>query len=399
MRIGQYQISGVSTRFWIILGAAVVVVIGFFFLRPSNDVDPLATPAFAASELQASDEALQTGWLDAEETFTADTSTAISEQYTATLGAAYRLRVYLPNDEEGRETRPDLYFNSKAGYNFVPASVLSTKKTYNEATLSEDAVNQLASDTPVQLAFQANKQPPTAKAYEITGMLWWNSQNIGDNGASLEETGYGSAPTIIVDRYRELSSNELRAPSTQFYNLGLIYREKNLEMRIPRIEWSSGREVRACMLIKNLSARPVSLTPLATQMTADVGLGETEGSFVENSPLGQGTMLAPGQTIPSYMAFNDSVADSTKPLTLRLKSALVANTKNVKAATNSQSIFVDPQTITEVSSADQGKLQENACAANTAPQTAPTQTQKVETKVPTSAPTEDSSSQSLLGRR
>jgi hypothetical protein len=362
MRIGQYQISGISTRFWVILGVIIVLIAAIVILRPSgeSDAEREALPAFPTAELKTT----RLGWLDnTENLHTAASGEEIAGAYYTTdagRGQVYRLRVYLPPAQAGEESRGDLYLTSPTtGYTFVGGTVLEPTQTYTADTLATEAEEQFTSARPVQLGFPSDRLPTLGEAYEITGMLWWNSFEVSRVPAE-SQTDVLSAPTFIVDRYQKLSPDELRAPSTHVTDTSFVFHEGPLEIRIPRLEWSSGNELRACVILRNLSTTPLSSWPeMLSSMSADIGAGSVTGQLTEFSPLGNGAPLESQQTVPSYMVFDGSVADPQQDLTLRMRT--LPSNQRAASALNSLQLQVLPDNIQGV---DQGQQQVNQCAAN-----------------------------------
>ncbi len=330
MRIGRYRIHGISRRFWVILTLFVAAVIALIMALPGGPKSqPLYDPALPPSELPSLKDGFSANYISAFGLERPTSAHAIDSSYTSLLGLPLRLRVYVPDQQTGQQNRPDLYFNAPAdGWTFEPAVVLNpTQPTASvdlQQTVSDALSGQDQSDTPIQVAFRTHEIPPAGAAYEITGILWWRSDRVNPNSQAQQQGQAGPqaqetpAPTILVDSYVSLDQNELQAPTTQIANLNLTYGDGPLQMTIKWLEWSSGKQLRACVQVHNSSSTPnTDWAQTVQSMTADIGHGEVTGQPDQNSALSNQSQLDGGATIPGEVLFDQSVANPQQQLTLR----------------------------------------------------------------------------------
>jgi hypothetical protein len=322
MRVGSVRITGVSKRFYGVLGGVVALIILLIILGGSKSKapNPYLTPAFAPSELSSS--ALQSsGWsgslISANGLFQPTASTELTgEGYAAHLGLPMRFKVYLFDSSTVQQSRPDLIFQ-KNGYVFEPAEFLPPDEPVS--------INSLTSSTntlppqPIELGFREDDAPPPNTAYEVTGLLWYRTDLFNPAGqAALDGQTELASPIILVDTAQALSDAELRAPATQREDLDLDYQEGPLALNVNDVEWSSGNEMRVCVSLTNTSGQSVALWPGVSSMTADIGSGSVPGTPDPASALSSASQLQPYQSIPGYIVFPSSVADPTQQLVLRM---------------------------------------------------------------------------------
>lgn len=305
MRIGSRQIEGVEPRFFIFLGIVIALLgagLYFWATRPEPPA-PDMVPAFPPEELPA----LENNWLDEQiEAYgilpAADVYTFIDD-YALNVGQPFRLKVMLPSVEEAGE-RADLSLRD-SGWVFRPAIFLDPKRSYTAEGLQE-VLGELIEGEPLMLGFPENAQPSAeGGAYEVAAMLYWWSDTLNPNGIPADGEAYPPAPVLLVGDFQALSTPELSAPTTHRALTDVTMRSGPLEVSIPRVEWASGHEVRACVIITNKSARTQPQWPGVTGSTAQIGEG---GALSEPSAPVEGYSInapeiAPGQSVAGYLSF------------------------------------------------------------------------------------------------
>lgn len=305
MRIGSRQIEGVEPRFFVFVGIVVALVAAglyFWATRPEPPA-PDMVPAFPPEELPK----LQEGWLDDQiEAYGIVQAVSVPEfidDYSVNVGQPFRLKVMLPPAEEAAD-RPDLSMR-ESGWVFRPAIFLDPKRSYTEDSLQE-AVGELTEGEPLMLGFPENAQPSAeGGAYEVAALLYWWSDLLNPNDAGAEGEQYLPAPVLLVGEFQPLSTSELAAPTTHRALTDITLRSGPLEVSIPRVEWASGHEVRACVIVTNKSDRTQTQWPGITGSTAQIGEG---GALSEPSLPVEGYSLeapeiAARQSVAGYLSF------------------------------------------------------------------------------------------------
>ena len=306
MRLGDYEIKGVSRRFWYIIGGFVVLLIAIFSLLPSSTPppNPLVIPAFSTDKLDT----LPANWIEPYISNYGlrqpEKAASFTSSYSVNLGLPFRFRAYIPS-QAALANSPKLEV-TKYGYQFLPAIFLDPT-----ASLSPDDFTSLddqlsSGGRPIVLGFPENQTPAAGQAYEITGLLYWNSGQLTQSAGS-------AAPIILTASARPLAASELSAPTTHLANLNLTYQEKDLQLSLGHVEWSSGRQVRVCVSLTNVgSPNPLNrwsgLDNFRAEYPESTGQGSSTATADPNSPLATQTLLDQNTTVTGYIIFDQPPA-------------------------------------------------------------------------------------------
>lgn len=293
----------IRARFWVILGAIIVLIAGFVWFKGQQPepYDPLTQPAFSPSKLGK----LGDSWIDPYISYFGvrdpETSAPIAN-LTENLGTPFRFRVLLPSVQDA-STRPDLNL-IKYGWQFQPAVFLPPTEAITENLVSEK-LGDLENGTPIMMGFPRGSVPTGGGFYEITGLLYWHSILL--KGPSQD--GYGSAPVVLAASARPLNSVELMAPATHKANLNITYRQSGMQVTLKSLEWASGKQVRLCMSIANVATRaPMSawggLNGFRAYFPQASGQASTSGAPDEFSPLGETNVMDYLSPVSGYIVFD-----------------------------------------------------------------------------------------------
>lgn len=312
MKIGNRKITGVSRRFYVVLGLVFFVVVALVVLKPKPEAPRDTTlPAFPVAQLENT----KSGFLDQNVITQMTRVSFATTDYNANFGQAFKFRVFIPVSN-GRSGRPDLVRQAR-GWSFKPAVFLDPKKTYDQQIMETEAAAALQ-DQPLEIGIRVDEEPAEGKAYELTGMLWWRSDQLlpeGQEDDRIKELK--ASPVFLIDKYEELSTVELNAPTTHQADLDLVYQEGPLQLDLKRIEWSSGREMRVCLSISNKSNSTVPLWEGLGSFTAEAGKGSVAGSVDPSGSLVSVTELAANQTVPGYVIFGPEISNPRPNMALR----------------------------------------------------------------------------------
>jgi hypothetical protein len=321
MKIGNKRIKGVSKRFWfLVAGIVLFFILVFTFLPSEEQVDPFVTPAFSSQELSR----LQPDWIDPYiSTYglkrPENEETAFINNYSLNVGTPFKFQVYIPTEEAATE-RPSLQVE-KFGWSFSPAIFLNPFTPINSENYAnlEEGVTQ---GNPLVLGFPSGNTPTRGRPYEITGLLYWNSDLLSPPTTEEQESGFSTAPVILVASARPLAPTELANPTTHQADLNISYSSGPYKLDLKRIEWSSGREVRICTSLSNVGSnlpvqRWLGLDGFRAQYPQGGGQGESPASPDPESPLGTQESLSIDSTITGYIIFDIPPASSpTEEMTL-----------------------------------------------------------------------------------
>lgn len=356
MRIGGYQINGISPRFWVLAAIPLLlVIVWFFFLRGGEDFRyesavPLegkvgVTATTLGNKKDWSEDFLSAQGGQAEQLTTPEEVDALTfpSEYTLLTKrpTIFRFKAYIPPDSaaqggDGTEYRPDLNRTTTLDgrrWSLAPAVILNPSE--KNSTEKIDEAKQAQEAQPVVLMTPTSEALP-AGVHEITGMLFWHTdsdffQSGSVVGGGAEGESFTS-PIFLVDNYKTLNPAELRAPTTHTATLDLDYQEGPLAMSVKTVEWSANNEVRVCMAVKNTSraSQPNWLGATdPSQITASSSEGSSEqpGQYVrgeEGDSTGQTASPLSVDTLPGeqgaedYIAFPAAVATPDKGLILRM---------------------------------------------------------------------------------
>jgi hypothetical protein len=314
MKIGNKRIKGVSKRFWfLIAGIILFFVLLFSFLPSEEQVDPFVTPAFNTQELPG----LQPDWIDPYiSTYglrrPENEETAFLNNYSTNVGLPFKFQVYIPSEEASAE-RPSLKVE-KFGWSFSPAVFLNpfTPVSGEDYANLEGAVTE---GSPLLLGFPSGNTPTRGRPYEITGLLYWNSDVLNPPTVEESDSGFSPAPVILVASARPLAPTELASPTTHQADLDITYSSGPYTLDLKRIEWSSGRQVRICTSLTNSGSnvpvpRWLGLENFRAQYPQGGGQGESTASPDQESPLGIQESLSINSTITGYIIFDIPPASS-----------------------------------------------------------------------------------------
>lgn len=359
MRIGDRQISGLTPRFYAIVGGIIFMIFAAVFFMPKGEqgVNYLYEPAFPTKDLTSKAFAKK-DWIDPYISEFGikrpESSAEILDNFGDYVGLPVRLKIYLPPQDAVKQTRGDLVF-SKFGLTFTPGVVISPNQPVNAEDISALSAKELALQ-PTVVGFKNSVTPPGGQAYEVTGLVYWRSDLINPQEIASGETAPPPSPVLIVSSYSKLAPAELRAPTTQRVKLDLNVQEGPTEVKLNTIEWSSGRELRACVTLINTSNKTIPIWGGIAGTTADSGdSGAVEGAADESSALAQANELQPAQELSGYLVFGQDVSDPSQRLRLIMPSV----------ATNSDSNITD-KTLVDVPTSDIKKVgdqESNSCGA------------------------------------
>jgi len=345
MRIGGYKISGVTRRFWLILAAVIVVFFLLIYFASSHKQEagnPLSIPAFAVSQLQ--DHAQKPGWIEPYISYYGlkqpERAQYFTDNYTASVGLPFKFRVYIPSQDVLAD-RPDLNV-SKDGWQFVPAIFLDPDKAVSPDGLTDQ---QLPAQ-PLILGFPEGQTPAAGQAYDITGLVYWNSKPLLSNKGQ-------SSPVILAASASPLATTDLENPTTHLADLNIVYQQNNMQLDLRKVEWSSGRQVRVCVALSNVgSPTPLpiwqGLSSFSAEYAQAVGQGSSTGEPDPNSPLATQSTINEGSSVVGYITFDQAPSGApSSPMTL-----FVPPLNNISFGGAPTAITIKPPQFTDVSKVD-----------------------------------------------
>jgi hypothetical protein len=311
-RRAGYRITGVSRKFFLLIGA----LIGALFLAatfwPSSPPpeNPLVEPAFPLQEVSS----LREGWLGAyESTYGLRRPLAASQfngaGYLSQRGMPLELQVWLPDVPEGSG-----YTVVAFNHSFRPGVFFTPDQPTSLQTLAGAGVNPQSLEFLI-LGFRLDDVPVPNRPYLVRGLLYWRSDLLVYNQTG--QRGRFAAPVLLVDRYEQLDPAQLRAPLTHLRELDLRYRRAAQELTIERAEWAAGKEVRLKIRLRNLSLRSEPIWPGLNASTASLPEQQTVTGFPDG-PLAAAGALEAQQSLSGYLVFGEAVADPNVPLTVRM---------------------------------------------------------------------------------
>lgn len=306
MKIGGVRITGVSKRFWYVAGGLGLFLALVFYLISSQPppANPLVVPAFPPEKLEKQKPNWIEPYISAYGLRKPENFAAFTNNYSLNLGLPFRFRVAIP-EQETLLQRPSLNVQ-KYGYQFVPSVFLDPTLSVS----SDDLVNleeELISGQPLVVGFPQGATPAAGQAYEVTGLLYWNSDQL--KRPTGEEAEALTAPVVIAASARPLATTELEAPTTHRAELDITYQERAQQLSIHRVEWSSGRQVRVCISMTNVgSPNPLvrwsGLDEFRAEFEQSVGQGSSTAVPDEMSPLSTQQVLDLNSTITGYVIFD-----------------------------------------------------------------------------------------------
>lgn len=307
MRFGGVRITGVSRRFWyIVVGVLALLFVAFYMAskQKTTVVNPLVYPAFPTKKLSSEKPTWIEPYISDYGLREPESDDAFTKNYSNDVGLPFRFRVYIPSSDafSGRNLNVNKY-----GWSFMPAIFLDPTTQYDADTLQNIA--QGSGSQPIELGFPSNQTPAAGQAYEVTGLLYWNTAQLGAGNAAT------TLPVILSASARPLADAELQAPTTHEAELDLTYQENDMQLDIQRIEWSSGKQVRACISLTNVgSAVPLAIWSGLDGFRAEydemTGQGSSTAEPDPNSTLANQDLLDEGSTITGYIIFDNAPASS-----------------------------------------------------------------------------------------
>lgn len=313
MKIGRFEIEGVSPRFYVIVGVLVLIVILFFTFRPGgSDTDKTELPAWPQEEM--AQKAKDPNYLQAEiDAYGLQSPAGIDSLYNLAefSGIPFRANVYIPNLEDNKELRPELDKANTNGWRFLPAMLIPS----DEVLSKEDLVGLYSDNSTTEafmVGFPSGKAPAPGNAYEIIAQLWWRSDRLFPEDV---DPAVGGSPVAMAISATPLTDAELRAPTTQRANMNLTYQQGSYQMSLSTIDWSANNELRACVTISNTSNRQVPVWPgVQDGVVAITPSGTSPGAVEENSSFTTTEALAGKQSLSGYITFPAEAANPDQPL-------------------------------------------------------------------------------------
>lgn len=254
MRFGNYQInpSEIHKGVWVFLGALLTIVVFVLFFAPEDAPPPapLTVPAvgFEPERLDTLD--TDGSWIN-----------PLIESYGAignpqsednlrrqdNQGIPLSMKVYIP--PAGGTDAPELektYYGwtFTAGY-FIPPAVSFSAETGFEQFASDDI-------DPIQLAIAPGQGVTPGSVYQVTGILWWRSDQVSGRG-DFPADGVVT-PTVLVSSIDPLSETQTQAPAEYVAPINQVYKKDPYVINLKHIEWAPGRQVRLCMTVINRSS-------------------------------------------------------------------------------------------------------------------------------------------------
>lgn len=310
----------ISARFYVI---AVVLLCalagGVYYLLSSGEDDSAAraqerlfAPAFPPTEIDTLASGWLASWVDDYKLHEPVLGREFRTDYLTTIGQPMRLNVYIP--DEAVDRFPGYVFRGR-GLTFIPALFLPPDKPSSLAELSLLAT-QPSDENFIVIGFPDDSVPLAGHAYRVEALLYWRSDLAAPDAVRADQVA--PAPVFISDGYDELLPAELRAPTTQSTELGLVYYEGAQAVELVRAEWSAGSEVRLLVTLTNTSTERIPAWKGLIAATAQL----PESAVVAGGPDREGSLamlsaLEAHQTITGFIVFPATVADPSKPLTLR----------------------------------------------------------------------------------
>lgn len=321
MHLFGYRITGVSLKFFLILGLFLVAVVAFMAFRPEPTPprNLLYEPAFAPSVIAT--HASQSGWLGPYESSQNLKKPISSVEFTGTnfasnVGLPMLLQVYIPDPAAFAPYTVNAY-----GKTFIPAYFINPT-TPTSLTQLQGAANP-GDPSFMVIGFPSDSVPIPGKAYAVKGLMWWRSDllvlNQGARSQALMQSN--PVPVFLSDGFEELQPAQLRAPATHTVDLDLRYAENGQEVTVERAEWAAGREVRLLVTLRNLTNTPMPIWEGVSSTTGSLpGQASVPGQPDLESPLAQATQLESQQSVTGYILFDRAIANPEQELTLRMPS-------------------------------------------------------------------------------
>lgn len=328
MNIGGQQVTGFSAKFWIIIGAVglLLILAAYLYFTKPPPPDPYVTPAATQSEVSSWSDVSNRGWWKERVNAYGLKSASYSDlttNYAANLGQPVRFKVFVPSDDVLGE-RPSLQTN-KFGWNFRPGVYIDPTAPQSEDSIA-DLSDQITEGTPIVLGFPESVNIAAGAPYEVSGLLYWTSNQLNPPSAEEAEQGYTNSPVVLVAEARPLSQSELTAPATQVADIDYVQRWNGLVFTLSRVEWSAGKEVRACISVTNATNQPArdmwaGVDSDATEIELSNGAGFSPGEPATDSALTQPQLSAQSSAV-GYLIFNEKApsADPTGVVTLSFPS-------------------------------------------------------------------------------
>jgi hypothetical protein len=352
VRIGGYRIEGVSRRFWWILGAFAAFVLFCLYLLASRPApsNPLVDPAFPTAKLSRLDADWIGPYVSQYGLQRPETASSFTTNFGANVGLPFRFRAYIPSPEVLQQ-RKNLNL-IKYGWTFVPSIFIDPTETLTPDELAQGE-QIVQNGQPLVLGFRQAKTPAPGRAYEMTGLLYWNSNQLKPPGDEQAGSELPNSPVVLVSSAQQLSAAELRAPTTHRVDLNLTYQEHEQQLNVDRVEWSAGHELRVCIALSNVGkGGPLDVWPGVSEMSADTGGGSNEGQPDSDTALGSQDQVEQGQTVTGYIVFPSSPGDPAQPLTLRMPALAPPQSQQPASEVNNEIIVhVDPRQVKDVSQA------------------------------------------------
>lgn len=252
MRIGNYKINldQIDKKVWFSIAGVVLLIIFIIFFWPREEEKPVyANPAPGLETTVVQNELDPEGeWIEpyiAYYGIANPTSTADFVNLERNVGIPFRFRIYLPPDDISEH--PDLNVNQfgwqfTSGY-FIPPNIALTPETSLDDIVGSNAL-------PIQLGFAPGKKQSPGQAYQVEGILWWQSRGVNPK---ITDPRAPVSPTVLVSSAQKLSLSELQAPADYVALLNQSYKQYPYIVSLRQIEWSSGKQIRLCMSVYNYS--------------------------------------------------------------------------------------------------------------------------------------------------
>ena len=324
MIIFGYRIQISKLRFFGSIGALILLIIlatTFWPSSKSNKPNLLYQPAFSPYTLPK----LSGDWLGPRISSQGLLKPIALSQFTGSnfvtsVGLPMQLEVYVPSvDTSSGATTQDPFPLTSQGYTFEQAVFIAPTQATSVTNLEDEAQG---AGPFVVVGFPSGQLPSPGVAYSVTAMLWWRSDEL----YHFQTGSYPGTPpyaAFLATTHDALDPAQLNAPATQSVDLGLSYSENGQRLTINKVEWAAGQELRLEITLTNLTTHSIPAWIGTSTSTASVG-SANETSVIDpsdpNDPLALNSELQVQQSITGYITFGASVADPTKPLTLRLPS-------------------------------------------------------------------------------
>lgn len=321
MRLFGYRITGVSLKFFLLVGLLLVGIVAFMAFRPepAPQRNLLYEPAFAPALIAT--QAAEDGWLGPYESSQDLKKPTSSVEFTganfaSNVGLPMLLQVYIPDPASFTPYTVNAY-----GKTFIPAYFINPTQP-TSLTQLQGATNP-ADPSFMVIGFPSDSVPIPGKAYAVKGLMWWRSDllvlNQGARAQALMQPN--PAPVFLSDGFEELQPAQLRAPATHTVDLDLRYAENGQEVTVQRAEWAAGREVRLLVTLRNLTNAPMPIWEGVAATTGSLpGQASIPGQPDLESPLAQATQLESQQSVTGYILFDRAIANPEQELTLRMPS-------------------------------------------------------------------------------